>query len=1011
MRQPAILAVDDNPLTLKMITVALRSAEFRVLEAPDAQTALSLLETQTPDLILLDLLLPDMDGFELLQRLRSMPPSAHVPIIALSGLFSKADVSRALSLGCNGYLIKPVEPSQLIQTIQAYLPAVGSLSGEPGQGLTVLVADDHAVLRKLLQIRLSQLGFQVISADDGLAALSEAHRHRPDAIVSDILMPQLDGFGLCQAIRQDPDLGHTPVVLTSAAYIEEDDRRLSQEVGATAFVLRTPGFQAVIDALLASLNLSPSTPPPPSDHVETEVTAEHTQRVIWQLERQVAMNATLSQEVAIRQAQLSILAGVAEVLVRAADIGAILDGLLSRCREASDYALGAFYLLNPDRSLSLRAQSGCPAAAAAEMETFCGHLEFLCHSLEQGDPVRIPSARSREAAADDLLQRLQVRSVLIIPLISGRRPLGVLVMGSADAGPQQEALDFFRAVAGQISQALDLSLTLVELTVAEQQFRDIAETAAEVIIQTDVNEIITYMNPAAEALFDYPAGGGCGQRLALLLPASPGGQGQWESEGVTKDGRRIPLEGSTRASSNTLGHRGFTHVLRDLTERRQHEAQLTYLANYDALTGLFNRHRFLEEVERHVARARCHDVRGTLLLLGLDQFKSINDALGRRAGDMLLRSVAVLLKETLPEGEILARLEGDKFGVLLPLTDTSQAEGHAIRVLSAIADRLGWLDGELDHVTASTGIVPVVGCDQSAEIILGYAETALYHAKEAGRNRHLVFDARQAPGHQAQESLNWRHRISDALLRDRFRLFFQPVCHTRDQKIFSYEVLLRLVEDDGRVILPGEFLGIAERYGLIAEIDRWVVHRAIHTIAEYERRGHRLRLEVNLSARSLTDPHLLPLIQSTLAETGVPAASLCFEITESAAITNLVEAQRFIATLKAQGCYFALDDFGIGFSSFYYLKNLPVDVIKIDGSFIRDLARSETDQHLVRAIVAVAQGLRRATVAEFVGDAETLQLLREFGVDFVQGFYLGKPQECPAGLFSLPEAPGITRTP
>jgi EAL domain-containing protein (putative c-di-GMP-specific phosphodiesterase class I) len=243
-----------------------------------------------------------------------------------------------------------------------------------------------------------------------------------------------------------------------------------------------------------------------------------------------------------------------------------------------------------------------------------------------------------------------------------------------------------------------------------------------------------------------------------------------------------------------------------------------------------------------------------------------------------------------------------------------------------------------------------------------------------------------------ESRIGWQHRIREALEHDRFVLHAQPILDIRTGAVSQYELLIRAAEVGGELVLPSVFLGIAERSGLIQEIDRWVVRRAINTLAEQQAAGNAVRFEVNLSAKAFADHELLPMIQRELAETAIDPSNLVLEVTETAAIANLDEARRFIETLQAMGCKFALDDFGVGFSSFAHLKYLPVDYLKIDGSFIRELSRNVVDQHLVQAIVDVARSLGKQTIAEFVNDDDTVYLLQKYGVDFAQGFHIGRPR-------------------
>lgn len=436
---------------------------------------------------------------------------------------------------------------------------------------------------------------------------------------------------------------------------------------------------------------------------------------------------------------------------------------------------------------------------------------------------------------------------------------------------------------------------------------------------------------------------------------------------------------------------GSIGVALDITERKRFEAQLSHLANHDALTGLYNRHRFEEELKIQLSQANRYLVHGALLWCDLDQFKDINDSLGHRAGDELLIKVATSLREQVRETDILARPGGDEFAVLLPFTGRDEAQQIAARLLDGIRQNPVVAGGKPVRTTASIGIVLYPEHGATSEELLAHADVAMYQAKREGRNRFMVFSGDREWQAQLSSGMERIAHLREALEGDDFQLYLQPIVDIRTGRVARFELLLRLVTEDGRVLAPESFLGIAERFGLMRDIDRWVVARAIRLIGEQWRYGRELHLEVNLSGTAFADLEMLPWIQRELSAVGIDPAHLVLEITETAAVTDLNQASRFIETLKRLGCQFAVDDFGVGFSSFYYLKHLPVDLLKIDGSFIENLPHDPVNQNLVKAMVEMARGLGIQTVAEYVGDAETMAWLRDNGLDYAQGYYIGRP--------------------
>jgi diguanylate cyclase (GGDEF)-like protein/PAS domain S-box-containing protein len=437
--------------------------------------------------------------------------------------------------------------------------------------------------------------------------------------------------------------------------------------------------------------------------------------------------------------------------------------------------------------------------------------------------------------------------------------------------------------------------------------------------------------------------------------------------------------------------------IQDITERRRFEDRLQHLVDHDPLTGLYNRRRFEQELDRHVAHIRRYGAQGALLVLDLDDFKSVNDTLGHNAGDELIVAVAGLLKSKLRDSDVIARLGGDEFAILVPTGGPDEAEAVAAKLVRAVREEVRVIgERRVRRVTTSVGVAPLRTGEETGEEILINADLAMYEAKEAGRDRYAAYapDRHEPPRIQAR--MQWVARIRDALEDERFVLHAQPILDLRSGEIAQYELLVRMLDDHGDLIPPGTFLQVAERFDLVQEIDRWVARKALALIAEHA--GSGLRLTLNLSGRTLTDGRLLADLEEGIARTGADPGSLTFEVTETAAVANIHLAREFAERLRQIGCRFALDDFGAGFGSFYYLKHLPFDYLKIDGEFISNCLSNRTDQLVIRAVVDIAQGLGKETVAEFAASEELVQFLRSQGVDYAQGFHVGRPQPLPEAL-------------
>jgi diguanylate cyclase (GGDEF)-like protein len=435
--------------------------------------------------------------------------------------------------------------------------------------------------------------------------------------------------------------------------------------------------------------------------------------------------------------------------------------------------------------------------------------------------------------------------------------------------------------------------------------------------------------------------------------------------------------------------RTLSFLHRSSTSRRQHESQLQHLADHDPLTGLLNRRAFGLELQRHLAGGTRHGRAGALLALDLDGFKYINDTLGHEAGDELIVEVARVLRGRLRDCDVLARIGGDEFAILLPRSNGAGASTVAESLLRTL--RSAQFTGSRANrpVTVSVGVAEFGDEEVTAEQAMVNADLAMYDAKELGRNRVSVFspDSNREP--RIRTRLSWMQKIDAAFENDGFALEAMPIVDVQTGAIDQYELLLRMRDDSGGLIAPAVFLDVAERFDVIHRIDHWVTMQAVRFLAENP--SFPYGLAVNLSGKSIADPELILGLRSELRANGVDPSRLTFELTETAAVADVLLARQVADSLHKLGCKFALDDFGAGFGSFSYLKHLPFDYIKIDGEFVKDCATDRTNQLIISSLVGIARGLGRHTVGEYTSDAETLETLRRFGVDFAQGFHIGKP--------------------
>lgn len=465
-----------------------------------------------------------------------------------------------------------------------------------------------------------------------------------------------------------------------------------------------------------------------------------------------------------------------------------------------------------------------------------------------------------------------------------------------------------------------------------------------------------------------------------------------------KNGEAIDIRSINTLNYDDTGEMVCRGLMLNITEQKQNEKRIAYLAEHDALTGLFNRRRFHEELERAMTYADRFNQPGALMFIDLDQFKYINDTMGHQAGDEYLCAVARRLADSLRKVDVLGRLGGDEFGIILPNTLREEVEAVAQHVLAGLVSQKESLDINATPVTASMGIVLFPTHGLVAGELLAKADAAMYSAKDKGRNTFHVYSESDKQLTAMHAKLQWEQRIRQALEQDLFVLHYQPVFRLDNRTVSHYEVLLRMNDGDGGLVPPGAFLDIAERFGMIRDIDRWVLRKAIQVQGDSCKTEQPVCLAINLSGRHFGNPQVLEWIKQYIQQSGADPTMLIFEITETAAVENISQAARFTDSLHALGCRLALDDFGVGFSSFHYLKHLPVDMIKLDGSFVRQLARDKFDQVFIKSMSDMARGLGITSTAEFIETEEVIAILLELGVHLGQGYHLARP----TAEFTLP---------
>ena len=617
----------------------------------------------------------------------------------------------------------------------------------------------------------------------------------------------------------------------------------------------------------------------------------------------------------------------------------------------------------------------------------------------------------------------QVSEMLGIPIQKLRRwdEQGVLVAGRTHGGHRRYSRELIDRLTGTglgaandkatkelatIRKSLAEKRRIIQLLLeSENRYRDLVETSHDLIWTTDAQGRFIYLNAAATAIFglavkdlvgrcffDFEAGPSHVSNRRFLATLKRNGEVKhYLTRLVTAAGENRWIGINARVMLDDSGAIcGIRGTARDITEEHLATQRIEHLAMHDALTDLPNR----LSLQRTVESALQSGGVGALLFLDIDHFKYVNDNFGHRTGDHLLLGVGSVLRDLMRglNGE-LYRLGGDEFAIHLPAALRKEAVEAGELALEAVRRyRFQAADNKvISNLAASAGIAlyPFHGNDVLA--LLSNVDIAMYQAKDLGRNRQVLFDQASTGLRSTHRRIHWAKKLRDALDEDRLVLFQQPVVQLKDRKTMHHEVLLRIRDEDGRHILPGNFIELAESLGLIQEIDLRVVEKLLAYLREHGRSDGKMRYFVNLSRVSISDQHWIRRVTALLRGSGVNPSQLVFEITETAAMSEIDVTITFIKQLKEMGCRFALDDFGAGFSSFYYLKRFDVDYLKIDGSFIRDLATDEGSRIFVRALNDVARGLDKQVIAEWVETPDALNLLLGMGTQFGQGYLFQRP--------------------
>jgi diguanylate cyclase (GGDEF)-like protein/PAS domain S-box-containing protein len=653
-------------------------------------------------------------------------------------------------------------------------------------------------------------------------------------------------------------------------------------------------------------------------------------------------------------------------------------------------------------------------------------------AVKEGRSIVTNDARSEYPAKQwqNMLAQNAMQSAALFPLKQERNPIGVFCVFSREKGFfSDDVIGLLDEMASEISYAVHnyhlasehkkthkrLEESSFEMRRLNSQLRLLLESTGEGIFGINVNGNCTFINQSALDMFGFSREEIIGKSIHELTHHSHADGTQYPIESCPmhqayrtgapcrvqkevfwrQDGTSFPVEYSAYPIIEEGEVLGSVAVFRDVTDSHAMEQRLSFLATHDPLTRLLNRYAFEQRLKKALEDAHVNDTNHVLCYMDLDQFKVVNDTCGHVAGDAMLQMIAKLLQNNLRHSDTLARLGGDEFGLLLEECSLKEAEALTTKICEAVKEfRFSW-DDKTFSTGVSVGIAAITSDTTNVDLVMSAADSACYIAKDMGRNRvhiHLADDEEVA---KRQGEMRWVTEIQSAMEDGRLSLYRQSIMplSKKEQEKDHFEILLRMKDKEGRDVPPGAFIPAAERFAMMPMLDRWVIQSTLAWLANADNRGRRLGIcSINISGHSLADDGLKDFILDQLRRHNIPAEKICFEITETAAVSRLDQAIHFIGEMRELGCRFALDDFGTGMSSFAYLKNLPVDFLKIDGSFVRDILDDPVDCGMVESINQIGHLMGLKTIAEYVESYDVRERLADIGVDYVQGFGVSAPE-------------------
>jgi diguanylate cyclase (GGDEF)-like protein/PAS domain S-box-containing protein len=1062
-----ILIIEDNATNMELMVYLLSAYGCAPFSASDGVSGIEMAREVHPDLIVCDVHLPRLDGFGVVAALKADSALRHIPVLAVTALAMVGDRERLLAAGFDGYVCKPIEPDTFIAELTSFLPPGATVlaaaqelppeTADAPKRATILIVDDHVLNREFLITLLGYGGHRLLDAANGVEALAIVHKEKPDLVISDILMPNMDGYEFVTQLHASPETADLPVIFYTATYREREATQMARTCGVRWVLPKPSDPEVILDTVNEALGIAPHQvvmtgyhpAPARKDRkyaiddtvaeylVEVESSSQDLSRMAHSEEAQVP-RFELSQMTARLSTSLSSLQAVSLRLTALIELGIELNAerdpealVEIGCRVAQNICVAKYACIGvlDEGGSDLAYFSSCGDSGQARAVASTPRAGVLRTLLEERQPVRYSELDGDPRRIGLPHSHPQIHSFLGVPIISRERVHGWLYLCDKLGEHEFSEVDERVAVtvAAQIAAAYENLLLYDEIKRHHAQLT--ADMTARIRLDEDLRRFRTAMDATADAIFLIDRSGMCfvdvnatacrmlgyerADFLALGRPVESDSEQQrlqdlydkllaGDASGAMaelllerKDGSPLSVEVQRRTLRSGASWI-LVAVARDITERKEAEQRLLKLAHFDTLTGLPNRSQFFAALTRSLDTAADHKWAVGVLFLDVDRFKTINDTLGHPIGDELLRQFSGRLVDSLRVRDTIGRFGGDEFAAILMLPDGPQSALVVVEKIREALRRPFDLKGHEVTVTASIGITIYPDDGDDADTLIKYADTAMYRAKEAGRDAYRFFTAEMNA--QSLARLDLENALRRAIDNEEFVLYFQPKVHINSGRISGAEALIRWKRPGHGMVSPALFVPILEETGLIVRVGTWVLNEACRMISAWGKSGiGPVHLSVNVSGIQFFVGGLEEEVLKAIKVHDIAPELLELELTESSLMSNAEETITVLRNLKALGIQISIDDFGTGYSSLAYLKRFPIDKLKIDIAFVREVTSNPDDAAIVLAIINMAHSLKLQVIAEGVEKDVQLSYLRRHGCDEMQGYYFSRP--VPEGEF------------